>query len=103
MEAVVGGQPVTANAGDTLWIPRDTVHSFTVTSPVCRVLNGYEPAGVEQMLMRLGQPAERRELPPPGAIPDAKTLTQVFNNYWSAEAGAGWEHGIEDQRGDERE
>jgi hypothetical protein len=49
-----------------LWIPRGTVHRFfKVTSPLCRALNGYTPAGFEQVIIGLAKPAERRELPPP--------------------------------------
>lgn len=103
MDAVVNGQTVTVKTGGTLWIPRDTEHSFLVTSPTCRVLNGYEPAGVEQMMMHLAQPATSRELPPPGPPPPAKTLTQFFNNYWAAEVGSGWEHGIVEPLGTKRQ
>ena len=94
MDAIVGGQEITANKGDTLWIPRGSVHSFTVTSEVCRVLNGYEPAGVEQTIISLATPAERRELPPKGPMPDMRTLFLLFNHYWTAEAKHPWAQGI---------
>ncbi len=94
MDAVVGGKAITANTGDTLWIPRGTVHSFKITSEVCRVLNAYEPAGPEQAIKALAQPAERRELPPKGPMPDQRTLFLLFNHYWSAEASLPWAQGL---------
>lgn len=93
-DAVVGGDHVTANKGDTVWIPRGTVHSFTVTSENCHVLNGYEPAGVEQVIKGLGKPAERRELPPPGPMPSERELTLMFNHYWASEATHLWANGV---------
>ena len=94
MDAIVGGEEITANKGDTVWIPRGTVHSFTVTSEVCQVLNAYEPAGVEQTVISLAEPAKRRELPPKGPMPDTRTLFLLFNHYWTAEANHPWAHGI---------
>jgi quercetin dioxygenase-like cupin family protein len=98
MDALVGGQEITAKTGDTLWIPRGTVHSFKVTSEICRVLNAYEPAGVEQTIMSLAQPAERRELPPKGPMPDQRTLFLLFNHYWTAEASHPWAHGVPERK-----
>src|SRR5262249_5454769 len=74
----------------TLKIPRGTVHRFKVTSPVCRALNGYTPAGFEQVIIGIAKPAERRELPPLMDPPDQITIDKVFNNYWCAEARDGW-------------
>jgi quercetin dioxygenase-like cupin family protein len=90
MTAEVGGEKVIGCAGDSLWIPRGTVHRFTVTSRTCRALNGYAPAGFEQVIIGLAKPAERRELPPPMDPPDQVTVDKVFNNYWSAEARDHW-------------
>jgi quercetin dioxygenase-like cupin family protein len=86
----LGDQTIIGHAGDSLWIPRGTVHRFKVTSPICRALNGYTPAGFEQVIIGLAKPAERRELPPPMAPPDQITIDKVFNNYWCAEAPDGW-------------
>ena len=94
LEGKVGDQTVNVAQGDTLWIPRGTVHSFTVTSDFCRALNAYEPAGFEQVIKNLAQPAERRELPPAGPMPSERDLTLLFNNYWVSEADHGWSRGI---------
>lgn len=47
MEMTVGNQTVRATQGTSVWIPRKTVHAFKVTSPTCRVLNSFAPAGIE--------------------------------------------------------
>jgi quercetin dioxygenase-like cupin family protein len=86
----LGGQTIAGRGGDFLWIPRGTVHLFTVTSQLCRVLNGYTPAGVEQVFIGLAEPAQRRELPPPKGKPDQVTIDKLFNNYWCAEAKDDW-------------
>ena len=90
MTVELGDQTIIGRAGDSLWIPRGTVHRFKVTSPVCRALNGYTPAGFEQVIIGLAKPAERRELPPLMDPPDQITIDKVFNNYWCAEARDGW-------------
>ena len=53
------GLPLSGRAGNFVWIPRGTVHLFTVTSQLCRALNGYTPAGFEQVIIGLADPAER--------------------------------------------
>ena len=69
---------------------RAAPHLFTVTSQLCRALNGYTPAGFEQVIIGLATPAERRELPPPMGKPDQVTIDKVFNNYWCAEGKDDW-------------
>lgn len=90
MTAEVGGKTIVRRAGDSLWIPRGTVHKFAVNSPVCRALNGYVPAGFEQVIIGLGKPAERRELPPPMEPPSQETIDKFFNNYWCADTLDEW-------------
>jgi mannose-6-phosphate isomerase-like protein (cupin superfamily) len=91
MTAEVGGQTIVGSAGHSLWIPRGTAHRFTVTTPICRALNGYTPAGFEQVVIGLAEPAEKRELPPlVQGPPDASLVAKLFNNYWSADANDRW-------------
>ena len=100
LEMRVGDDVVHAEPGDSIWIPRGTVHSFDVTSDVCQVLNGYTPGGVEQSVRHLAEPADRRELPADTfPTPDERTMRLLFNNYWTCEAGAGWEQTNDDPRG----
>ncbi len=90
MTAEVGGETLVGRAGDSVWIPRGVVHRFKVTSPLCHALNGYAPAGFEQIIMGLAKPAERRELTPPMQPPDQATVDKIFNNYRTAEAKDSW-------------
>jgi len=90
MTVELGDQTIIGHAGESLWIPRGTAHRFKVTSPVCRALNGYTPAGFEQVIIGLAKPAERRELLPLMDPPDQITIDKVFNNYWCAEVRDGW-------------
>jgi mannose-6-phosphate isomerase-like protein (cupin superfamily) len=100
IEFTVSGEKLPAKAGENVWVARGTVHSFVVTSDVCHVLNGYTPGGFEQVIKHLAKPAERRELPPDTLPPpDERTMRLIFNNYWTCEAGAGWEQTIDDPRG----
>lgn len=99
LELTIGGEPTRGTPGDNIWIPRGTVHEFTVTSDVCHVLNGYTPGGVEQSIKHLAQPTDVRELPPASLpLPDERTKRLIFNNYWTCEAGAGWEQTDADPR-----
>ena len=100
VDFTVDGKIVSAKPGDSVWVARSVVHSFIVTSEVCHVLNGYTPGEFEQVIKHLAIPAEKRELPPKGmAPPDERTLRLIFNNYWTCEAGAGWEQTNDDPRG----
>ena len=84
----VGGQEITAGAGDSVWIPRGTVHTFTVLT-AAHVLNGCTPGGFEQVIKGLGTPAPRREPPPPDLGFDPRAAAQLMN-FWSAGADAAW-------------
>lgn len=90
MTVEVGGKTIVGRAGDSVWIPRGTAHKFTVNSTVCRALNAYVPAGFEQVIIGLGKPAERRELPPPTEPPSQETIDKFFTNYWCSDALNEW-------------
>jgi hypothetical protein len=100
LEFTVARDVVPATAGDSLWVARGAVHSFAVTSDVCHVLNGYAPAGFEQVIKHLAVPAERRELPPDTLPqPGERPLRLIFNKYWTCDAGAGWDQTNDDPKG----
>jgi len=63
---VAGDQTLVATTGAFVLIPRGTVHSFRVDSETATVLNSYTPAGFEQAIIALGEPAAARTLPPAG-------------------------------------
>ena len=80
VDFTVAGKVISAKPGDSVWVPRGTVHSFVVTDE-CHVLNGYTPAGFEQVVKNLAVPAKRRELPPEDMPPpDERTKYLLFNN-----------------------
>ncbi len=85
MDMRVGEQTLSATQGNSVWIPRRTVHAFKVTSPTCRVLNSFAPAGMEQLIKSLAQRAESLELPPKDLETDPKKIAAFANNYWGME------------------
>jgi mannose-6-phosphate isomerase-like protein (cupin superfamily) len=85
MDMRVGDRTISANPGTSVWIPRKTVHAFKVTTPTCRVLNSFAPAGMEQLIKSLARPADRYELPPPELKEDPKKIAAFANNYWGME------------------
>ena len=50
------------------------------------MLNGFSPAGMEQVVKHLGKTAENRSLPPKDLQEDSKKLAAFANNYWGMEA-----------------
>jgi len=77
----VGDRTLVATAGAFVLIPRCTVHSFRVDSETVTVLNSYTPAGFEQAIIELGEPAATRTLPPEGRpmIAHPERVTEVFD------------------------
>jgi quercetin dioxygenase-like cupin family protein len=78
----VGGQVITAPAGSFVYGPRDIPHTFTVTSDQARFLLVVEPAGFENFVRILSEPAARTELPPaPTEPPDMEAMLRVAAEY----------------------
>lgn len=67
----VGGQVINAAAGAFVYGPRDVPHTFTVTSPEARFLLVAEPAGFEEFMRALSEPALTLTLPPATSQPPA--------------------------------
>ncbi len=67
----VGGQVFNAAAGAFVYGPRDVPHTFTVSSPEARFLLVAEPAGFEEFMRALSEPALTPTLPPPTIRPPA--------------------------------
>jgi len=66
---LLGDRIEVAGKGALVFIPRGTVHGFRVNGASARLLNLYTPADFERSVMLLGQPTDRRTLPPPGWTP----------------------------------
>jgi quercetin dioxygenase-like cupin family protein len=78
----VGGQVVTAAAGSFIFAPRDIPHTFTVTSGQARFLLVTQPAGFENFMRDLAQPARQLTIPPaPAEVPDVDRLTAIAASY----------------------
>jgi quercetin dioxygenase-like cupin family protein len=67
----VGGQVISAAEGSFVFGPRNVPHTFTVSSDEARFLLVIEPAGFENFLRALSEPAESPTLPPTSLEPPA--------------------------------
>ena len=70
----VGGQVITASAGSFVYGPRGIPHTFIVSSSEARFLLVTEPAGLEDFISALSEPAQALTLPPASAQPPAPEL-----------------------------
>ena len=74
----VDGETIVAPAGSFVFGPRDVPHTFAVASPQARFLLVAEPAGFEDFVRTLAEPAAARTLPPADlAPPDPERLAAV--------------------------
>lgn len=80
LDMQVGDERLHATGGQSVFIPRGTVHAFKVASETCRVLNGFTPAAMDAIIREVARPAERRELPPPGLDRDPALLKRFAVN-----------------------
>ena len=78
----VGGETIVAPAGSFVFGPKGIPHTFMVSSPEARFLLVTEPAGFEQFMRAVGEPAARVEIPPAATEPpDVAALTAVAAEY----------------------
>lgn len=78
----VGGQVIVADAGSFVYGPRDTPHTFTVSSETARFLLVTEPAGFEDFMRALSEPATERVIPPAATEPpDVEAMTRLAAEY----------------------
>jgi quercetin dioxygenase-like cupin family protein len=78
----VGGEVIDAPAGSFVYGPRDLPHTFTVSSDEARFLLVIEPAGFEQFLLELSDPARAATLPPATVQPPApETMMAAAARY----------------------
>lgn len=78
----MGDETIDARPGTTLFVPRDTVHSFRTagTSPA-RMLFMYSPAGMEGMFAEIGTPGTRGVQGPPLSGEDVAAMIAVSGKY----------------------
>jgi quercetin dioxygenase-like cupin family protein len=78
----VDGRITTATAGSFVYGPRDVPHTFTVSSDEARFLLVVEPAGFENFLLELSEPAQSPTLPPASVEPPApETMMATAAEY----------------------
>lgn len=78
----VGGEVTVAPAGTFVYGPRDVPHTFLVSSDEARFLLVTEPAGFEDFMRAIAQPAERLEIPPPATEPpDVEALASLAATF----------------------
>jgi quercetin dioxygenase-like cupin family protein len=78
----VGGHVITAPAGSFVYGPRDIPHTFTVSSEQARFLLVTEPAGFENFMRTLSDPAQQHEIPPPVTEPpDVEGMARLAAEY----------------------
>jgi quercetin dioxygenase-like cupin family protein len=74
----VGGRVITAPAGSFVYGPRDVPHTFTVSSEQARFLLVVEPAGFEDFVRALSEPAGSLSIPPaPTEPPDMARMAEL--------------------------
>ncbi len=78
----MGGATFAATAGDFAFGPRDIPHRYQVGDAGCRLLFILTPAGFEELVIDLSEPAKGRTLPPPPeGEPDVGEIQGVGKAY----------------------
>jgi quercetin dioxygenase-like cupin family protein len=78
----VGDETIEASAGDFAWGPRDIPHRYTVGPNGCRMLFLCTPAGFEDLVRDMSEPARERTLPPPSdEEPDMERVAAVAKKH----------------------
>jgi quercetin dioxygenase-like cupin family protein len=84
----VDGETIQAPAGSFVFGPKGIPHTFIVSSDEARFLLVTEPAGFEQFMRAVGEPAQRLEIPPPATEPpDVAALTAAAAEFGIAITG----------------
>ena len=69
MTFYVGDQTIKAQPGSFLFGPKEVPHAFTVDSGPARVLFVLSPAGFENLVREMGEPARELTIPPQAEAP----------------------------------
>jgi quercetin dioxygenase-like cupin family protein len=78
----IDGETIQAPAGSFVFGPKGIPHTFIISSDEARFLLVTEPAGFEQFMRIVGEPAQRLEIPPPATEPpDVAVLTAAAAEF----------------------
>jgi quercetin dioxygenase-like cupin family protein len=78
MTFYVGDQTIKAQPGSFLLGPKEIPHAFTVDSGPARLLFVLSPAGFENLIREMGEPARELSIPPqPEAPPDEAEMQRM--------------------------
>src|ERR671917_2329401 len=78
MTFYVGDQTIKAQPGSFLFGPKEVPHAFTVDSGPARLLFVLSPAGFENLVRDMGEPAKELSIPPaPEAPPDEVEMERM--------------------------
>jgi quercetin dioxygenase-like cupin family protein len=78
MTFYVGDQTIKAQPGSFLFGPKEVPHAFTVDSGPARLLFVLSPAGFEDLVREMGEPARELTIPPqPEAPPDEAEMQRM--------------------------
>lgn len=78
----VGGRVIEASPGSFIYGPRDIPHAFAVRSPQARYLGVAQPAGFENFVRVVAEPAKALTIPPPSTpSPDLSRVTAVAAEF----------------------
>jgi quercetin dioxygenase-like cupin family protein len=72
----VGDQTMKARPGSFLFGPKDVPHAFTVDSGPARLLFVLSPAGFEDLIREMGEPAREPTIPPQPEEPSGEAEMQ---------------------------
>ncbi|MET7622645.1 cupin domain-containing protein [Streptomyces sp. NPDC005408] len=77
----IAGETVEGGPGSFFHILEGTLERFEPTS-TARILVTYTPGGIEKFFAEAGEPAQRRELPPPSdTLPDVDRLIEIGKRH----------------------
>ena len=78
MTFYVGDQTIKAQPGSFLFGPKDVPHAFTVDRGPARLLFVLSPAGFEDLVREMGEPARERRIPAqPEGPPDEAEMQRM--------------------------
>lgn len=76
----LGDSVITGTPGSVVYLPHGVPHSFRTEEEGTRMYQLAFPAGFEHFFEAVGEPALRREIPPP-TDPDVDAMTAVAEEF----------------------